>query len=110
MDKKAELRYDGTCEFCNHSVNWLRRHDHHNRLSFEKLPPNASCVTLSDIEGDWEASTAALRALKHLEGLWGIVAQVLMIFPRPFRDAVYRMIARRRHLIAGSGGARNTAE
>lgn len=110
MAKKIELGYDGECEFCNYSINWLRRHDRHDRLSFKKLPPDSSCVTLSDEKGIWKASTAALRALKHLGGPWRMVAQLLMIIPRPLRDAVYRMIAKRRHLIVDSGATRNTAE
>lgn len=110
MAKKAEIGYDGTCRFCNNSVNWLRRHDRHNRLSFKKLSSDSSCVTLSDDKGTWEASTAALRALKHLGGLWRMVAQVLMIIPRPLRDAIYRTVARKRHFIVGSGATQNTAE
>ncbi len=110
MAKKIELGYDGECEFCNYSVDWLRRHDRHNRLSFKELPSGSSCVTLSDEKGTWEASTAALRALKHLGGRWSMVAQVLMVIPRPLRDSAYRMVAIRRHLITDSGATRNTAE
>ncbi len=110
MAKKIELGYDGKCELCTYSVDWLRRKDRHNRLSFQELPPDASCVTLSDEKGRWEASTAALRALKHLGFPWNMVAQLLMTIPRPIRDAVYRMIAKRRHLIIDSEATRNTAE
>ena len=109
MAKQAEIGYDGECTFCIHSVNWIRRHDRHCRLSYKALPSGATCVTLQDESGDWNASTAVLRALRHLGGVWRVIAGMLMIVPRPIRDAVYRIIARHRHF-TGPGGVQNNVE
>lgn len=111
MVEKVELGYDRDCKLCNHSINWLRRHDRKGRLSYRALPPGAECVTLSDEAGNWESSTAVLRAMKHLGGGWRMVARILMIVPKPIRDAVYRMIARHRHRwIIHSEASQNNAE
>lgn len=109
MKEKAEIGYDSGCIFCTHSINWLRRHDRHGRLSYKALPSGASCVTLQDKSGDWKASTAALRALGHLGGMWSVSSKVLLMIPRPIRDRLYCIIARHRH-ITGSEGVQNNAE
>ena len=111
MVEKVEIGYDRECEFCNHSIKWLRRRDRKGRLSYRALSPGAECVTLRDEAGNWESSTAVLRVMKHLGGGWRMVALILMIVPKPIRDAVYRMIARHRHrLIIHSEVSQNSAE
>ncbi|MCY4159709.1 MAG: DUF393 domain-containing protein [Bacteroidetes bacterium] len=97
MAKKPEIIYDGECIFCNESISWLRKHDHKGQLSYQTLLPGATCVKLRDEEGTWEASTAVLRALRYLGGVWSFLASVLMLIPRSIRDGIYRIIARHRH-------------
>lgn len=41
-------------------------------------------------------STAALRIARHLDGVWPLL-HMLIIFPRPLRDMVYRYVARKRY-------------
>ena len=111
MSRKIEINYDDQCVFCQRSINWLRKRDRRSRFSYEALPPGASCVTLRDEAGTWQASTAALRALSYLGGGWRIIANALLIIPRPIRDAVYRVIARnRRRLITDCEATQNSAE
>ena len=111
MEKQIEINYDGECAFCNYSISWLRRHDCQNRFSYKTLPPGASRVILHDGEGTWKASTAALRTLVHLGGVWGVIARVLIVIPRPIRDTIYRLIARHRHrLVTGPEAAQSNAE
>ncbi len=97
MEKKIEICYDGDCTFCQSSMRWLRRHDHHDRLSYKNLPKGASSVILRDEEGIWKASTAVLRALGHLGGVWKVMSKILLLIPRPIRDAIYQIIARYRN-------------
>ncbi|MXW82375.1 MAG: DUF393 domain-containing protein [Rhodothermaceae bacterium] len=111
MSRKIEINYDDQCVFCQRSVNWLRKRDRRGRFSYAALPPGASCVTLRDEAGTSKASTAALRALRHLGGGWRITANVLLIIPRPIRDAVYQVIARnRRRKITEREATQSSAE
>ena len=111
MSRKIEINYDDQCVFCQRSVNWLRKRDHRGRISYSALPPGASCVTLRDEAGTSQASTAALRALRHLGGGWRMTANVLLMIPRPIRDAVYRVIARnRRRRVTECEATQNSAE
>ncbi len=111
MSRKIEIKYDDQCVFCQRSVNWLRKRDHSGRFSYAALPPGASCVTLRDDAGTSQASTAALRALRHLGGGWRITANILLMVPRPVRDAVYQVIARnRRRRITEREATQNSAE
>jgi predicted DCC family thiol-disulfide oxidoreductase YuxK len=45
-------------------------------------------------------SAAALAAMAHLGGVWAVAAALGRLVPRPLRDAVYDLIARRRFAIA----------
>ena len=49
-------------------------------------------------------STAALRVAGRLSAPWRY-ARVLLLVPRPIRDAVYRVVAAIRHRIAGQSNA-----
>ena len=111
MSRKIEINYDDQCAFCQRSVNWLRKRDRRGRFSYAALPPGASCVTLRDEAGTSQASTAALRALRYLGGGWRITANVLLMVPRPIRDAVYQVIAsNRRRRITEREATQNSAE
>ncbi len=108
MEKKIEIGFDGACKLCNHSVKWLRKHDRNHRLSYKTLPTEAPSVTLSDEAGEWEASTAVLRAMGHLGGRWFILSRIVLIIPKAIRDAIYRTIAQNRHrFFSDSGGDQN---
>jgi len=100
MEKKIEVCYDGGCAFCKSSMQWLRKRDHHQRLKYKILPEGASHVILKDEQGTWNASTAALRALGHLGGKWKVISTIMLVIPRPIRDAIYRVIARNRNLFS----------
>jgi len=111
MSQKIEINYDGECAFCTSSIRWLRQHDHEHQISYKTLPKGASSVIVRDEEGTWKASTAALRVLGHLGGKWKVISRVLMVIPRPIRDACYRIIARnRQHLSIGVQATQNNAE
>ncbi len=103
--------FDGVCNLCNRSVQFIIERDPDARFRFaslqsplgEKLraklgidPQAVDSVIL--VEGDrWsKESDAALRIARELRGAWKALA-LLRVIPRPLRDAGYRLIARNRY-------------
>ena len=67
-------------------------------LAAHGLSPVAAPETVILIENGcvYTHSTAALRILRQLRGLWSWL-YVGMVVPRPLRDGVYRFVARHRY-------------
>jgi predicted DCC family thiol-disulfide oxidoreductase YuxK len=118
----AVLFYDGLCGFCDATVRWMLQHDHNHRLYFapqqsplaqaifarygiEEQIPNSTLLLLIHPRTSQERlltqSDAVMQAYILLGGPWRIAASILNITPRRLRDAIYRLIARHRHRIAG---------
>ncbi|MDE2833935.1 MAG: DCC1-like thiol-disulfide oxidoreductase family protein [Bacteroidota bacterium] len=76
-------------------MDWLTRRDKHSRLSLEPLDGVSDSVILKDPDGTWTESTAILRSVEHLGGIWRM-ARLLRLIPAPVRNAAYRFVARRR--------------
>lgn len=103
--------FDGVCNFCNGTVNWLIDHDPDGILRFATLqsewaarffaarePPDGRSGTIVFVERDVvsDQSTAVARILRHLPGLrW--LGTVLLRVPRPVRDGLYGAFASRRY-------------
>lgn len=109
------LLYDGLCPLCNGAVRFILRHDRRGAVRFAPLesaagrearrrhgvPDDAdSLVLLVDgIDGTQRAllrSDAVLALLDVIGGLWSVLL-LFRVAPRPFRDALYSFIARRRY-------------
>lgn len=105
------ILFDGVCNLCNASVQFVIRHDPQARFKFaalqsataEKLLQNCSfdrssldSVILVEDGHVYIESDAALRIARKLGGGWSLLAG-FSIVPRPIRDAVYRFIARNRY-------------
>ena len=103
--------FDGVCNLCSGSVQFLLKRDREGRLRFASLQSDAgrrlmaehglpvdslSSVLLVEDGRVWRESSAALRIARHLPGAWKLL-RVLALVPRPLRDAVYRWIARNRY-------------
>ena len=101
--------FDGVCGLCNASVGRLLQWDQRGVLRFAPLqgttaatmlPPDMvrdlDSLVLLDEQGLHQRSDAALLALKHAGGPWRLLS-ALRVVPRPLRDAVYGLIARRRY-------------
>jgi predicted DCC family thiol-disulfide oxidoreductase YuxK len=105
--------FDGVCNLCNGAVNFLIDRDPRGELRFAALQSPAAVALLRSLghappspEPDsillvedgrvYERSTAAIRIARHLGGAWRLLA-VLVVVPRPLRDAVYRFIAAHRY-------------
>jgi predicted DCC family thiol-disulfide oxidoreductase YuxK len=107
----AVVLFDGVCNFCNWSVNFLLRRDSKGIFRFAALQSEAGRKLLAAaglqhhdlgsmvlIEGREIAlkSTAALKAARRLPGLW-FMAGLLLAIPRSLRDWCYDAFAARRY-------------
>lgn len=106
------LFFDGHCNLCNRSVQWVLQRDRKGIFRFASLqsatarrllPPAgidprqlSSLVLLHDGRA-WTHSEGALRTARLLGGGYRWSGQLGLIIPRPLRDAVYRFIARHRY-------------
>lgn len=107
----AIVLFDGVCNFCNASVNFLLRRDKDGVFRFAALQSETGRKLLAEaglerrdldsmvlIEGGKVAvkSTAALHAARRLPGLWRI-AGLLLAIPKGLRDWCYDAVAARRY-------------
>ncbi|WP_396219739.1 thiol-disulfide oxidoreductase DCC family protein [Gemmatimonas sp.] len=118
-ETRSVLLYDGECGFCAGSVQFVLRHEPaaaRARLAFAPLQGpfgsrvraqfpeliGVDSVVWYDPSGPSVRvrSAAALAAVAHLGGVWAVAAALGRLVPRPLRDAVYDLIARRRFEIA----------
>ncbi len=103
--------YDGCCVLCTNTVKFITRFDKADRFRFVALQSEAGkklsagndaahditgTVVLIEDGRKYIRSTAILRILKRLSGLWPVL-YVLIIVPAPVRDCVYKFIAGKRY-------------
>lgn len=109
--KSPVLLFDGVCNLCNASVQWILTHDPQGKFRFAALQSETGQAVLQRfgldqahfdsvvlVEGDriFLHSDAPLEIARILGGFWKL-AYVLKIIPRFLRDAVYSWIARNRY-------------
>ena len=112
------LLYDGVCVLCDHTVNFVLRHEAGPRLQFaplggstaaaifERHPDLRTIDSIVLIEGPesaeqvWVRSDAAIRLGKYLTGKWQFV-HWLRLVPRPIRNVVYDAVAHYRYRTFG---------
>jgi predicted DCC family thiol-disulfide oxidoreductase YuxK len=103
--------FDGVCGLCNTSVDFLLRHDRGRRLLFTPLQsetgvhllraaglPDGFTESIVMVDGGfvYERSTAILRAIGRLGGMWRL-ASLLMFIPAVLRDLAYDVVAQHRY-------------
>ena len=112
------ILFDGTCAFCERSVRFIAsRDDGYFKFGASQNPEGrqllaqygttreaARSLILIEDGQIYLRSTAALRVAGRLSAPWRY-ARVLLLVPRPIRDAVYRVVAAIRHRIAGRSNA-----
>jgi predicted DCC family thiol-disulfide oxidoreductase YuxK len=111
VDSHSIILFDGVCNFCNRSVNWIIRRDKRGYFRFAALQSQAGAAlqerygldpsaldTLVLVEDGrvYTKSTAALRIVRRVRSRWRALS-VLMTVPRPVRDFGYDWFARRRY-------------
>ena len=115
MKDRHIILFDGVCNLCNGSVNFIIARDVHETFLFSPVQSEFSNALLKahDLTGIGEdsfvlvkgnkcylRSDAALEISKHLCGFWPILSG-LRIVPRPLRDMVYNLVARNRYKLFG---------
>ena len=103
--------FDGVCNLCNSSVNFVIRHDKRNIFHFASLQWDVARDLLAENYPDeydfqtilyyedgeiFEKSTAVLRIARKLGYPWK-AAYGFIIVPKFIRDAIYMLISRNRY-------------
>ena len=97
MNLNGMILYDGYCNLCSRTVQWVIRNDRAGRFTFEPLPgdENQRSVVLVSGGKRYERSAAAIRIALGLRFPWPL-AGILFVVPRFLRDPVYDWVARNR--------------
>jgi predicted DCC family thiol-disulfide oxidoreductase YuxK len=111
VNENPVILFDGVCNFCNGTVNFVLKQDRKDVFRFAALQSEAGRkllekYKLSTEEFDsfvlldegkiYKKSAAALRVMNKLPWFWKEV-QLFRVIPTPFRDAIYDFIARNRY-------------
>lgn len=111
----AIVLFDGVCNFCDSSVNFVIKRDKKNRFKFAPLqseigqkllneheinPHETDSVIVIEDGKAFTYSTAALKIAKGLGGIWS-PAYALIIIPKPIRDFFYKLFAKNRYRFFG---------
>jgi len=107
---KPVILFDGVCNLCNASVNFVIDRDPaglfyfsalqsdyaQGKLATHQVGQDLNTIILLEDGKVYDRSTAALRIARHLGGLWPLL-YVGILIPRFLRNAVYRWIAKNRY-------------
>lgn len=108
---KSIILFDGVCNLCNASVNFIIKHDKNERYIFASLQSDAAkeillqfplkknkldSILLIENEVIYDKSTAALLISRKLSGGFKLF-YAFIIFPKFLRDNVYNFIAKNRY-------------
>ncbi|WP_372769019.1 thiol-disulfide oxidoreductase DCC family protein [Lutibacter sp.] len=118
-ENKSIILFDGVCNLCNASVNFVIRHDKKGQFLFASFQSDAAkeillqynlknlkIDTIILIEGNevYYKSTAALLIAKHLEGRFKLLFGFIIV-PKFLRDWIYSFISNHRYNWFGKRGS-----
>lgn len=107
----AIVLFDGVCNLCNSSVQFIIARDTKAYFRFASLqselgksllsthqlsPTSIDTIVLVKKEKVYVRSAAALEIAQHLDGAWRWLS-VFRVLPLPLRDALYNFVARNRY-------------
>jgi predicted DCC family thiol-disulfide oxidoreductase YuxK len=110
-NEKSIILFDGICNLCNASVQFILKHDKNENFLFASLQSDAAAklllqekykknhlqsVVLIEEKKISDKSTAILRIARSLGGFWKLL-YVFIIIPKALRDMVYDFIAKHRY-------------
>lgn len=111
MSQKSIILFDGVCNLCNSSIDFILKRDKNDRFLVGALQEEAGKVLLEkfNVQTDYLdslvlvenekiylRSTAALKIAKHLSGLWPLLS-VLIVIPSFLRDPIYDWVGKNRY-------------
>jgi predicted DCC family thiol-disulfide oxidoreductase YuxK len=102
--------FDGVCNLCSASVQFILRHNSKNNLRFASLQSEFGRTQLQKIDDTSEVKTmvyidrgkiflrsdAILETCRELNGIFPLL-RFFKIIPRPIRDSAYNFIAKYRY-------------
>jgi predicted DCC family thiol-disulfide oxidoreductase YuxK len=109
------ILFDGVCNLCNGTVNFVIDHDPKAIFKFTSLQSETGqqllqqlgkpktqfdSIILIDNQQVFEKSDAALRIAKQLSGGWSVL-YLLIYLPKGFRNFVYDLVAQNRYRLFG---------
>jgi len=108
---KPILLFDGYCNFCNSTVQFIVKHEKNQELRFASIqspagaellkhyqidPSKTDSLVLIENDQAYVKSAAGLRITKYLKGLYPLLMGFIAV-PPFIRNAVYDFIARNRY-------------
>lgn len=111
----AIIFFDGVCNLCNASVQFILQRDSKDYFRFSPLqgeaadnylksfninPLDLNTILLLENGRLYKRSAAALRIARHLSGGWSLL-HAFMIVPPFIRDFFYQLIAKNRYRLWG---------
>ncbi|ARF17328.1 thiol-disulfide oxidoreductase DCC family protein [Sporosarcina ureae] len=110
MKRNRIILFDGECNFCDASVQFIIKRDPYKHFSFASLqddvgrklrkdyqiPDNVDSLVLIENGKAYTKSGAALRIAKKLDGLWHL-AFLFVVIPPAIRDIAYDYISTNRY-------------
>lgn len=109
---KKIILFDGVCNLCNSSINFVIKRDKHDIFRYASLQSEIGKKLISERNIDinkidsilliepnvkyYHKSTAALHIAKQLSGIYPLLS-VFLILPKFLRDFVYDIIAKNRY-------------
>lgn len=109
------MLFDGVCNVCNASVQFVLKHERAPEIQFASLQSDrgrelvakhgldGDISTVVWIEGDrvHTRSSAIVASLKRMRGAWPVLAWLLWVVPKPLRDLGYILFAKNRYRLFG---------
>jgi predicted DCC family thiol-disulfide oxidoreductase YuxK len=111
MNKSDVILFDGICNFCNSTINFIIKRDKKKLIRFAPLQSDAgqqllTAFNLSTTEFHsfiyiengkvFTESTAALRVCKKLTALWPLLYGFIIV-PKFIRNGIYKWISKNRY-------------
>ncbi len=119
-NKKQIILFDGVCNLCNSSVQFIIKRDKKDIFRFAALQSDVgqelvrergidtskvdSIILIQPEMAYYVKSDAALRIARSLSGLWPAL-EIFLWLPSGLRDLIYDLVARNRYRVFGKRDA-----
>ena len=105
------ILFDGVCNLCNSSVNWVIDHDKKGLFSFSSLQSDygkkrtaelglgqdyMDTIVLDDDGVLYTQSDAVIKVLSYLGGIYS-GSSVFLVVPKFIRNSIYQLVANNRY-------------